>query len=397
VIVGAGQAGGRTALALRRTGYQGDIELIGEECALPYERPPLSKDFLLGRATQESLRLASQPGWSEQGIELHLGLRVESIDRGSRCVHLRSGGVVTYDVLVLATGVRPRLFPGTVAADAPVCYLRTLTDVQALRALLGPGRRLAIIGAGFIGLEVAAAARELETEVTLVESAARPLMRMLPAAVASWLCRVHAGRGVVMTFGAQVQALDGHGVLLQDGSRIPADGLLVGIGSVPNDDLARTSGLEVSDGIVVDVQGRTSDEAVFAVGDVARHVDPAAGRNERLESWRNAEDDAAAVARAICGLEPAARPVPWFWTDQFGFNIQLAGRPADGMQVVERGRLGDGPYLAHYLDTGVPRGVIGIDCGREVRMAMALIGRGQPVEQQDLPSPRIRRASAATA
>jgi NADPH-dependent 2,4-dienoyl-CoA reductase/sulfur reductase-like enzyme len=173
--------------------------------------------------------------------------------------------------------------------------------------------------------------------------------------------------------------------------------LLVGIGSVPNDDLARTSGLEVSDGIVVDVQGRTSDEAVFAVGDVARHVDPAAGRNERLESWRNAEDDAAAVARAICGLEPAARPVPWFWTDQFGFNIQLAGRPADGMQVVERGRLGDGPYLAHYLDTGVPRGVIGIDCGREVRMAMALIGRGQPVEQQDLPSPRIRRASAATA
>jgi 3-phenylpropionate/trans-cinnamate dioxygenase ferredoxin reductase component len=275
-----------------------------------------------------------------------------------------------------------------VAPGTELLQLRSLADAERLRARLVPGRSLAVIGAGFIGMELAASARQLGVEVSLVEAAARPLARLLPAALAAWLVALHRARGVTVHLGVAVDTIAPGRVMLADGRCVSTDTIVVGIGARPNDELAASAGLAVRDGVIVDGAGRSSDPAIFAVGDVARHVDAAAGIDRRLESWRNAEDTAHAAAAAICGAPLPRPPVPWFWTDQHGHNIQLAGRPDDAHERVDLGDWSAGPALSYYLEAGVVRGAVGIGCGREMRAAMKLIEAGRPVERAGLPGLR---------
>lgn len=399
VIVGAGQAGGRTAQALRRLGHAGPVTLVGDEALPPYERPPLSKEVLLGRADPASLQLMQQEeGWRDIGVELRCAARAAGIDRAARRVCMDDGTALDYEHLVLATGARPRAFPGPVEPGTELLYLRTVDDALRLAPRLAPGRRLGIVGAGFIGLELAATARTLGAEVTLVEAAPRPLARLLPAAFALEQIELHRARGVQVLLGQAVERIAPGRIDLAGGRGVDVDTIVVGIGAHPNDELAAAAGLAVRDGIVVDAAGRSSDPAIHAVGDVARHVDARAELDHRLESWRNAEDGAQAAAASILGLPPPRPPVPWFWTDQYGRNIQIAGRPDDSHRCVVLGTPDDGPRLACYLDAAARlRGAIGIDCARELRRAMKLIESGEPVEEGALPAPRPRTRAPSEA
>jgi NADPH-dependent 2,4-dienoyl-CoA reductase/sulfur reductase-like enzyme len=388
VIVGAGQAGGRTAQALRRFGHAGSITILGDEIHAPYERPPLSKDILLGRVLPESLRLLSDEGWHAAGVKLCRAATATSIDRAARQVWLDNGDAVEYDTLVLATGARAKPFPGHVQAATELFQLRTLEDAERLRPRLVKGRHLAVVGAGFIGMELAASARLLGVEVTLIEASPLPLARLLPSAFAERLVALHRRQGVTVLLDAPVASLAPGRILLADGRSLSADTIVVGVGARANDELAARAGITVRDGVIVDACGRSGDPAVFAVGDVARHVDPAAGLDQRLESWRNAEDGAQVAAAAICGAPLPQRSAPWFWTDQYGRNIQLAGWPGDVHECTDFGDADGGPALSYYCDAGVVRGVIGIDCGRDVRVAMKLIEAGHRVAVDDLAPPR---------
>ena len=389
LVVGAGQAGGRTAQALRRLGHTGSIILLGAESLPPYERPPLSKDMLMARADVSSLLLMPEEGWRQINVELRCSTQVELIDRTARSVFLADGSELSYDVLVIATGARPRVFPGTVEQGTEVMYLRNVEDALRLAPRLSSGSRVGIVGAGFIGLELASTARMLGAEVTLVEAATRPLSRLLPSVFAFDLIDRHSARGVEVLLGQSVERLAPGCIHLTDGRTIEVDTIVIGIGACANDELAAAANITVQDGIVVDASGRTSDPSIYAVGDVARHVDVASGINHRLESWRNAEDSAQAAAASILG-HPAQRvPVPWFWTDQYGYNIQIAGRPDDSYRRVVMGLEEGGPRLTYYLDSSQRlRGVIAIDSSRELRRAMKLIEACEPVDTDALPAPR---------
>lgn len=394
VIVGAGQAGGRTAQALRRNGHAGPITLIGDENLPPYERPPLSKDILLGRASPESLSLLKEAAWQALDVDLRCGASVSAIHPATRTVSLDDGSEIDYDVLVCATGARARSFPGAVQSGTELLQLRNLADAQRLKPRLAPGQRIGIIGAGFIGMELASSARQLGADVVLIEGAVRPLARLLPAAFAAELVEIHRARGVEVVLDASVASLSPGRILLADGRAFSVDTIIVGIGARANDELAATAGLIVRDGIVVDAVGRSSDPAVYAVGDVARHVDLAAALDHRLESWRNAEDGALAVAAAICGMPVPDRRVPWFWTDQYGRNIQIAGKPGDDHVRIDRGDRAAGPSISYYLERGILRGAIAIDSARELRGAMKLMESGQAVEPDALAGHRSRARPA---
>ncbi len=398
LVIGGGHAGGVAATALRDAGHRGPLTIIGEEPVPPYERPPLSKDVLTGRMAPEAVHLCPPERWAALDVGLRLGVRAVSIDRAARRVLLSDGASLDYDALVIATGVRPRRL-GVPGADHPrVHMLRTLADADRLRRNLAPGSRLVAIGAGFIGLEVAASARALGAEVTVIELAPRPLARLLPGHFADWLAAQHRASSVEIRCGCAVTAIrdadGGIAIALSDGAEIAADLAVIGIGSVPNVELAHEAGLAVRDGIVVDADCRTADPSIFAIGDVARVVDAASGIDRRLESWRNAIDQATRVAATITGGPAPEREAPWFWTDQYGRNIQIAGLPDETLTLVERGLPDEPGYLAFYLGGPVIRAAIGVDCGRDMRIARRLIQAGTPVDPARLAdrSARLPRA-----
>lgn len=393
VIVGAGQAGGRTAQALRQQGYAGTIALLGDESMPPYERPPLSKDVLLGNADASSLLLLPEAGWRDLDVALHCSARVVEIDRSARRIRLADDTFMAFDRLVVATGVRPRVFPGRVEVGTELLYLRTIADAARLQPRLAKGKHIGIVGAGFIGLELASTARALGAEVTLIEAAARPLARLLPEAFALEQLARHSARGVAVLLGQAVERLASGQIHLASGRVIDVDTIVIGIGARANDELAAAAGLAVRDGILVDVAGRTCDRDIYAVGDVARIVDADTGRDDRLESWRHAENSAQAVAASILELPVQPTPTPWFWSDQYGRNIQIAGRPDDSHRCVRKGDDHDGPQLTYYLDESQRlRGAIGVDCAREVRRAMKLIEAESPINVDELPAPRAKVA-----
>lgn len=380
VIVGAGHAGGRTAERLRRCGFQGPIDMVGIERELPYERPPLSKSVLTDPGQVSSAGLLPPTMWSELEVTFHAGAEAVRIDRANRSVELADGRSLPYGSLVLATGLSPRELPVLEPVAPRTVVLRSFEDALDLRARIGAGTSLVIVGAGLIGLEVAASATKLGAKVTVVEAADRPLGRLLPAELSHWLAGVHRAAGVDIVCGRQVVASreQGTGALLRldDGRELEAELVLVGIGGVPNDRLARQAGLYVDNGILVNEFGQTSDPRIFAVGDVAAHENPYVGGRCRLESWRNAEDMGALVASFICGAAAPYREVPWFWTDQFELNIQVAGMPTGGILGYERGKPGDRFYLAYYVDGDFLRGAVGIACGRDIRIARETIKAG---------------------
>lgn len=391
VIVGGGQAGGWAAHTLRSEGFDGAITLVGEETHPPYERPPLSKAVLAGRAQAASTHLFPADTWAGLNLDWRAGARALRIDRDSHTLHLEGGSALPYDRLLLATGGRPRRLP-VPGMDLPQVHtLRTLDDAARLGAALRPGSRLLVIGGGWIGLEVAATAHAQGLAVTVIEARPRLCERSVPAEASALLRALHARHGVRVLLGSQVEAITeaevGVTVRLQDGSELAGDTVVVGVGLVPNDELAREAGLTCADGVCVDAQGRSSDADIYAAGDVARAPNPWAGDAVRMESWQNAQHQGIAVARAMLGQPAEAPPLPWFWSDQFGVNLQVYGVYRPGCHAVMRGRPDEDRFLLFHLHEGRVIAALGANAARDMRLARRLIESGQPVDPAALADP----------
>jgi 3-phenylpropionate/trans-cinnamate dioxygenase ferredoxin reductase subunit len=329
-IVGAGQGGFQAAASLRDGGYDGRLLLIGDEPGLPYQRPPLSKAYLLGKTDDESILLRTRDFFDDYRIELAAETRVATIERGDRRVRLQSGAAIDYDHLILATGARNRALPVPGADLDGVISIRTLADARHLRDLMVNAKSAVVVGGGFIGLEFAAVAAAQGLKVLVVEAASRPLGRALSTEMSRFFTEAHIGWGVDFVFGAGVEAVLGRdrvtGVKLTNGLRADADIVVVGIGVLPNHELAAQAGLTVANGVVVDDNLLTSDPAISALGDVAEHATPysIAGR-VRVESVQNAVDQARSIAARLTGHAAPYKALPWFWSDQGPLKLQMAG------------------------------------------------------------------------
>lgn len=356
VIVGAGQAGGETASQLRKLGHTGRILIVGDEPHIPYKRPPLSKAYLAGVVGEDALHLLPQAGLDKLSIELRANTNAIGIDRRARRL-LTSEGAIGYDRLVLATGGRARLLNLPGAHRQNVFPLRTLGDVNRIRARLGAGQRVVIVGGGFIGLEVAAVCVKLGLHVTVLEGLPRVLARVTVPQVSAFFERVHREAGVDLRTGVQVTGLEGEPevrrVLLEGGGSVEADLVIVGVGIVPNVELAQDAGLPVDNGIVVDEFTRTADPAILAAGDCTNHPNEFLGRRVRLESVQNAIEQARAAAATLAGKPEPYRAVPWFWSDQYDVKLQMVGLSAGHDACVLRGDPATGrSFAAFYLREG---------------------------------------------
>ncbi|MGV9010324.1 NAD(P)/FAD-dependent oxidoreductase [Brevundimonas sp.] len=343
LIIGAGHAGGTAAALLRQYAFEGEIVLAGSEAVPPYQRPPLSKAWLKGHAELDDLLLRPDSFYVEQGITLRLGVTATAIDRAGHSVAFSDGSSEPYDALILAPGsvARKLAIPG---ADRPeLIELRTLDDAERLKAALGPGKRLAVVGGGYVGLEAAASARALGAEAVVVERMDRVLARVASETLSTFFTAFHRAQGVEILTGAEVTAFEdtaskGGGVRLADGRLIEADAILVGVGALANEALARDAGLECLNGIVVDQTARTSDPAIWAIGDATHRPIPIHGAlHHRLESVPNALEQAKQAAAAITGRPAPTPEVPWFWSDQYDLKLQIAGLPDGADHRIVRG------------------------------------------------------------
>ncbi len=332
VIIGAGQAATEFAVALRGGRFAGSIQVVGDEPYLPYQRPPLSKDFLSGKSPYEKLLLRPEAFWQQQNIEFVLGVAAVSIDRAKKQVALADGRTLAYETLVIATGTRARVPPLAGIESAGVFALRKIDDVKRLRPALDAAKRVAIVGGGYIGLEVAAVARGEGREVVVVEAEERVMKRVTCPEVSAFYESLHRGHGVEIRTRCRIEAIEGDaaapGLRLAGGERIAADIILVSTGARPNEELASGAGLACEDGVLVDEFARTSDESVFAVGDCTRFHSRRYGRTIRLECVQNAFDQAKSAAMAILGKGSPYDPVPWFWSDQYNVKFQSCGLSA---------------------------------------------------------------------
>jgi 3-phenylpropionate/trans-cinnamate dioxygenase ferredoxin reductase component len=324
VVVGGGLAAGTAVTELRDLGYDGDVVLLAGEPHVPYERPPLSKAFLVGDTSAESTYVHPAEWYAEHGIDLRTGVNVTRIDTETHTV-TTTEGTVAWSRLLLATGARSRRLPLESTDAVDVRYLRTLDDSVALRDQLGDGRRLLVVGGGWIGMEVAASAHQLGTTVTVVEPAQQPLLAALGPEIGARFAAAHRKRGVDLRTGTGLDQLAGTTATLDDGSTVEVDTVLVGVGAVPNDELARDAGLEVDDGVLADAGLRSSHPDVFAAGDVANAEHPLLGERVRVEHWQNAISQGKAVAHAIAGEQVSFEELPYFYTDQFDLGMEYFG------------------------------------------------------------------------
>jgi 3-phenylpropionate/trans-cinnamate dioxygenase ferredoxin reductase subunit len=393
VIVGAGQAGAQAAFSLRQWGFDGSIVLIGDEPFLPYERPPLSKDLLKRTLEEDRLFFRTASWYEENAVDLRTGASVARIDRDRRIVVLNDGSTVGWDALVIATGSRPRSLPVPGASLAGVFELRTIADTRRISETMRPGARLVVVGAGYIGLEVAAVARSLGLEVTVLEAMDRVLARVTGPVVSEFFEREHRSRGVDIRCGARLDGFDGderlRGARLADGSRIDCDLAVVGVGILPCDELARECGLACDDGIVVDRDARTSDPAVFAAGDCARRPLVHFGRTGRLESVHNAIEQGKIVAAAILGRERPVEDVPWFWSDQYDLKLQIAGLSHGYDRIVVRGDPALRKFAAFYLKDGALLAVDAVGSPMEFMASRQLIARAAHPDPAALADPGV--------
>ncbi len=400
VIIGAGEAGARAAITLRSEGHTGPLTLIGDEAHAPYERPPLSKALIVGPEKRWLPLIADAAELEERRVERIAGVAALAIDRAAREVTLSDGRRLGYDVLVLATGAKPRKLnaPGAEAA----LLLRNFEDSLALRARFTPGRNIAIIGGGFIGLELAASAIALGCKVSVIEAAPRILGRGVPAEIAALVEKRHREAGVSFFIGAGIASMDGRGVALTDGRVIPADCIVAGIGAIPETALAATAGLTIDNGIAVDGRLRTSDSLIFAIGDCASFPHALyGGRRVRLEAWRNALDQGTFVAKSILGASEDYQEVPWFWSDQYELCLQIAGL-ADGAAETIARDLGEGALMLFHvaadgrLLAASAFGPLG-KIAREIRLTEMLIAKRAQPSAADLASPGVKLKSLSAA
>lgn len=404
LVVGAGHAAGQVATSLRAGGYDGRIMLIGDEPYMPYERPPLSKQFLAGDMDLERTYFRPAEFYEKSGIELRLGSRVQNLDRGRREVTLEGDTalgedtVLPYNQLILTTGARVRRLnlPGSDLEG--LHYLRHIDDVRAIRADFEPGRRLVIVGGGYIGLEVAAVARQLGLEVTLLEMAPRLMSRVVAPEVAEFFESVHREHGVDIQTGVTVEGFSGSGrsdgdrverVLRGHGEHVEADIVVIGVGVLPNVELAAAAGLECATpeeggGIRVDENAQTTDPDIFAAGDCTHHPNELLGRSLRLESVANAIEQAKTAAAAICGKPRPYRQVPWFWSDQYDLKLQIAGLSSGSDQVVLRGDPASRSFAACYLKEGILIAVDAINSPRDFMASRKLLASKPRISPQRL-------------
>ncbi|MBB5744949.1 NAD(P)/FAD-dependent oxidoreductase [Brevundimonas variabilis] len=402
LIIGAGHAGGTAAALLRQYGFAGEIVLAGAEASAPYQRPPLSKAWLKGEADLDGLLLRPLSFYAEHSIDFRPGSLATAIDRAGRTVTFADGGVETWDVLVLATGSRARKLPIPGADRTDLIELRTLEDAERLKGQLGPGRRLAVVGGGYVGLEAAASARALGAEVVVIERMDRVLARVASPELSAFFTTLHEGHGVGIRLSAEVAGFEAGGVRLSDGSLVEADVTLVGVGAVADDQLAHDSGLacdrEHSGGILVDGFARTSDPAIFAIGDVTRHPIPVhGGIMHRLESVPNALEQARQCACAITDRPAPAPEVPWFWSDQYDVKLQIAGLPFEAERRILRGSPADRSFAVFHLKGDTIVSVEAVNAGPEFMMGRQLIARGTPVDPVALADKSVSMKAVAAA
>lgn len=400
VIVGAGHAGGSAAAFLRQYGHTGPIVLIGDEPLLPYQRPPLSKAWLKGEADADSLQLKPSSWYEEAGVSLRLGGVAASINRGAKTVTLASGESLPYDYLILATGARARALPLPGADLTGVLALRTAADAEALKGALGPGKRLAVVGGGYVGLEAAASARALGGHATILEREPRVLARVACETLSTFFQTYHGARGVTFVLDAKVAGFDGQdghvtGVRLADGSVIACDVALVGVGAIPNEELARDAGLDCTNGVVVDIESRTADPFVFAIGDLTHRPLPIYERQFRLESVPNALEQAKQAAAAIAGRPMPPHEIPWFWSDQYDLKLQIAGLPFDADRQVVRGDVAAAKFAVFHLKGDLVQAVEAVNAPPEFMAGKQLIARRTPVDIARLMDPAISMKDVA--
>jgi 3-phenylpropionate/trans-cinnamate dioxygenase ferredoxin reductase subunit len=400
VIIGAGEAGARAAAALRENDYTGPVTLIGEERHLPYERPPLSKAAMTAIDEPNAATIMSEEQLAAHGIRHLSGVMVTEIDRAGHLVALDDGSRIPYAKLLLATGARARKLTTPGADTSAVLYLRTFADALAMRARLQPGIRLVVIGGGFIGLEIAASARERGCSVTVVEMAPRILGRAVPAEVAALVARAHSAAGIRLVTGIGLAGIEDKAVLLADGTRLACDAIIAGVGAIPETGLAEKAGLAVENGIRVNGQLQTDDPDIFAAGDCCAFPHPLFdGRRLRLEAWRNAQDQGNHAARAMLGETADFAAVPWFWSDQHDQTLQIAGLPDEGDTTVTRDLGGTTLNFHLKADRLIGASAFGPieKVAREIRLAEMLIARRAHPLAAALADPSVKLKSLLAA
>jgi len=400
VILGAGHAGGTAAALLRQYGHAGPITLVGEEPIPPYQRPPLSKAWLKGEADADSLALKPLEFYAEHDIDFRPNTRATKLAREARQVTLSSGDVLTYDFLIIATGARAIKLPVDGAHLQGLLELRTAADAEILKATIGPGKRLAVVGGGYIGLEAAASGRALGAEVVVIERESRLLARVACEALSTFFLDVHQRHDVTFELGATVAGFEGAngqvtGVKLADGRVIACDAALIGVGATPNDEIAREAGLDTARGIVVDLEARTADKSIFAIGDVAHRPMPLYDRMFRMESVPNALEQAKQAASAIVGRAPPPGEVPWQWSDQYDLKLQIAGYAFDVDRILLRGDPASGKFAVFHLKGDQVQSVEAINSPPEFMMGKILIANRKPVDLDKLADPSVSMKEVA--
>jgi 3-phenylpropionate/trans-cinnamate dioxygenase ferredoxin reductase component len=385
VVVGANLAGGRAVEALRSDGFDGRIVLIGDETDRPYERPPLSKEVI--RRESDAAFLRETSWYADNEIDLRLGVRAVRLDP-SGGVDLADGSSISFDACLLATGGRPRTLDVPGADLAGVHYLRTLRDAEAIADALAGRPRVVVIGAGFIGAEVAASARTLGCDVTIIEVLDVPLKRVLGDDIGALYAQIHRDHGVDVRLGEGVERFEGSGrveaVVGSSGTRYPVDVVVVGVGITPNVELAVDAGIRCDNGIVVDELCRTSAAKVFAAGDVARRPDTYSGGPLRTEHFQNAQNQGPAAARAMLGKDEPFQEVPWFWSDQYDINLQMLGYTSPDEERVVRGSFDDRNFVAFFLRGDHVIAAIALDRGRDISATRRLIERRVRIDRSQL-------------
>ena len=398
VIVGGGLAGAKAAETLRAEGFDGDVVLFGSEPERPYERPPLAKGYLLGKDTRDSVFVHSAGWYADNRVDLRTGVTVAMIDPAAHLVTF-DGGTIGYDKLLLATGAHARRvdIPGTGLGN--VFYLRTLPESDALRAAFAPDARVVIVGAGWIGMEAAAAARTAGSSVTIVEPLPGALHRVLGPELGGKFADLHRSHGVTFRFGESAAEFLAEGpgsakvgkVVTTTGAELPADVVLVGIGVVPNDELAKSAGLDVDNGVLTDSALRTSDPDIYAAGDVANSYLPLLGRHLRIDHWSNALNGGKAAAKSMLGQTVEHNRVPYFYSDQYDLGMECAGLPLPGAydQVAYRGDTGSLEFIAFWLNQGRLVAGMNVNVWDVTDDIQSLIRSGRPLDPVRLADPAI--------
>ncbi|MBT5789208.1 MAG: FAD-dependent oxidoreductase [Gammaproteobacteria bacterium] len=378
VIIGAGQAAGQAAASLRQGKYEGSITILGDETQPPYQRPPLSKQYLSGELGMDRVMVRPEKFYGDQNIALHTETRVESIDSSAKSVTTSSGDSYQYDKLLIATGSRPRILTIPGSDLSGIHYLRTIDDVDGIREAMQAAKKICIVGGGYIGLEVAAVAVTAGLQVTVLEMEDRILQRVTTPEMSEYYHDLHTGRGVNIMVNTGVSGFQGEGhisTVVCGDEKIDADLVIVGIGIIPNIELAEAAGLDCNNGITVDEHCRTSDPHIYAAGDCTNHPNPIMGRRLRLESVPNAMEQARVSAANMLGGDKAYASVPWFWSDQYELKLQMVGFSTDGDTSILRGDKAANQFAVFYLKDGEVVSVDAVNSPKEFMVCKQLYGK----------------------